>query len=334
MAVEPNPFFEPSFVIPAAAALGATGVHLLFHDRGGDWTGCLPVQVTRALGKPISISTWRHPYSFLGTPLVNRDHVEEFAVAFASSINSGEHGRFAMLRRSSEGVVLQAIRTAMREAGRTRVIFERAYERATLDRRPEADYLGGLKPRRRREFHRQRRRLGEELGEEIVVHDRSDNPTGAEDFLRLEASGWKGRNGTAMASTEGAAEMLRAIYAEFAKNDRLQLLSLEAGRRTIAMKLNINAADTLFCFKIAFDERLSNYSPGVQLEIDNVEIFHEHRAERKMDSCAESNNEMINRLWPDRRSIITLMFGPPGPTGWMTSQALNLAYEIRTRRNS
>ncbi len=34
-------------------------------------------------------------------------------------------------------------------------------------------------------------------------------------------------------------------------------------------------------------------------------MFHEDRAEQWQDSCADPDNEMINRLWPDRRRLST-----------------------------
>ncbi len=331
-AAEPNPFFELPFVTSAAAALQATDVHLLLDDRGERWTGCIPTRVTRVLGRPLLLSSWKHPYSFLGTPLVDRDLVNEFAQAFARDVAAGEHGRFAMLRRCSDDVVLRAIREAARENG-LRTVFEQADERALLKRREAATYLEEVKPHHRREIRRLKRRLGEELGEEPTVQDRTDGLAAIEEFLRLEAMGWKGREGTAMAQSTGSAGLFHEICTRFAEKDRLQMLSLEAGGRVAAMKCNISAGDTLFCFKIAFDENLRRYSPGIQLEIENVELFH-GRDESQMDSCAEPTNEMINRLWPDRRAIVTLTLGPQGLIGRLGGRALGAAYTTRTRRNA
>jgi CelD/BcsL family acetyltransferase involved in cellulose biosynthesis len=43
-AVEPNPFFEPDFVVPAARRLGTRPGFLLVAEDGGDWAACLPVR--------------------------------------------------------------------------------------------------------------------------------------------------------------------------------------------------------------------------------------------------------------------------------------------------
>jgi hypothetical protein len=178
-------------------------------------------------------------------------------------------------------------------------------------------------------MNRLRRRLGEELGGDPETRDRSAEPDAPDDFLRLEASGWKGREGTAM-SSDGAAGLFAEICDEFRRMDRLQLLSLEAGGKVAAMKCNLSAGDTLFCFKIAYDEALGHYSPGVMLEADNVAVFHEQRPmQRLMDSCAQPGNEMINRLWPDRRSIATLTLGRRGPASGLLGLAHRFATQMR-----
>ena len=100
--------------------------------------------------------------------------------------------------------MLAAIKEAVEAEPRTTTVYETPSERAMLERRPEDDYLSGMKTKRRRELDRQRRRLGEELGGEGPAEtvDRSEDPDAVADFLRLEAGGWKGREGTAMAAQE------------------------------------------------------------------------------------------------------------------------------------
>lgn len=331
-AIEPNPFFERSFLLAAARFLAPAGVFLLVAEYDGGWYGCLPVVPKGFRGRPLLLRGWQHPYSFLGTPLVDRDLTREFAEELAREAGGRRPGRLLVLRRCSEGPVLAAIEAAVAASPRARILARRREERAALERRPEPTYLDEVSPHHRRELRRLRRRLGEELGAEVTVRERSDDPTAVDDFLRLEASGWKGSEGTAM-SASGDAELFRALCGEFANEGRLQMLSLEAEGRIAAMKCNIKAGDVLFGFKIAFDDALRRFSPGIQLEVENVDVFH-RRDEQTMDSCATPTNEMINRLWPDRRAIVKLMLGPGGPIGWIGSRALDAAYAIRTRRTA
>jgi len=335
-AAEPNPFFEPAFLLPAWQAHGAEDeVSLLVYSQEGDWLGCSPVTVRRMRGGPRLLSTWTHAYSYLGTPLVDRDHVDGFGTAFAGLLEAREHSRFAVLRLIGEGAVLDAIRGGIEDSDSLRSIYEDSYERAALRRHGQPDYLEWMKPHRRRELKRLRRRLEDGVGG-LEVQDRSNDSGAVDDFLRLERSGWKGQAGTAMAARAQDGEMFRRLCSAFAGENRLQLLALQAGERALAMKCNLIAGDAVFCFKIAYDEQYARFSPGVLLEVDNIELFHDRRREALMDSCADPNHPMINRLWQERRTIVTTMIGPRGPLGWAavnSRAALQAARAGRMRRH-
>jgi len=112
---------------------------------------------------------------------------------------------------------------------------------------------------------------------------------------------------------------------------RLQILTLGTADRAAAMQCNLTAGDTLFCFKVAYDDELARFSPGVQLELAAVDVFHAAGALALVDSCAEPDNELINGLWPDRRTLTTLVFPAAGARGRMRLSALGLGAAVRRR---
>jgi len=178
-----------------------------------------------------------------------------------------------------------------------------AFDRPVLKRRAEPTYLEEtLSARRRKELRRLERRLAEQLGAPLRVVDRCDHAAVRDDFVRLEASGWKGRAGTAIASSDAHRRCFDETSAAFAEAGRLQLLALEGGGRTVAMQWNLLAADAIFCLKVAYDEELASCSPGTQLEVSAIEAFHRRADINWIDSCTTPDNELINRLWPDRRT--------------------------------
>jgi hypothetical protein len=156
----------------------------------------------------------------------------------------------------------------------------------------------------RKELRRQRRRLGEQgcLKTGVLQPDDEVGPW-LEQFFALEASGWKGQEGTAL----GGDPAQRGYFEEIARaahaRGRLMLLGLFLDGKPVALKCNFLARPGAFAFKIAFDERFNRFSPGVQLEIDNVQAMHERAELQWMDSCAKGKHFMINRLWSGRRAV-------------------------------
>ena len=89
-------------------------------------------------------------------------------------------------------------------------------------------------------------------------------------------------------------------------------MALRLGGKAVALKHNLFAGDGSFAFKITFDESFARYSPGVLLELENIERLHRMPWLRWMDSCAAPNRFMINHLWTARRQIETVFFSTGG----------------------
>jgi CelD/BcsL family acetyltransferase involved in cellulose biosynthesis len=329
-ALTPNPFFEPAFVLPAERHLRGRRIRLLVaRDRSGRWIGAMPVRQSarwRQLPVP-AVAAWHHEYSYLGAPLLARGSEAEGLVELLRAAR--RRAPVVALEQLPADEIGGPLREACEHLGADPVVWAET-ERAFLRRRADpGDYLL-LRSKRLRELRRQRAALGRELGGDPVVCERAGEAAAVDRFLALESAGWKGDNGTAM-SHAGADEFFRAICAGFADAGRLQLLALEAGGRTVAMKCNLIAGEAVFCFKIAHDPALARSSPGVQLELENVERFHERPELAWMDSCADPDNQMINRLWADRRNLCTIIVPCGGVVGRAARTDAVVASSIRRR---
>ena len=331
-AVEPNPFFEPAFVLAAAEHLAEPGTSLLVAEDAEGWRACLPVQTARIARVVPGLRTWRHLYCFLGTPLL--DAGAEGPAARTLLAAGVKAGRPLTLESIADGgPASAAVRRAAGELGLVGVV-ETSHDRALLERTSGGDPADGLGGHHRRELNRLGRRLETELGGELSVSDEAGSDAALDRFLELERSGWKGRGHTALGSSPAHAAFFRSVCRAFAADGRLQLLALSAGNRTVAMKCNLIAGEGGFCFKIAYDEELRRFSPGVQLERENLRNFHARRTERWQDSCADPENEMINRLWPDRRRIWTSVVARRGALAAVSRHAIRAAKAVRGRKES
>jgi CelD/BcsL family acetyltransferase involved in cellulose biosynthesis len=331
-AIEPNPFFEPELLVPAAHLYGGVDLGLI-EDEDGRLHGALPLRRAsrwRRIPAP-TLSVWRHSDSYLGTPLLGPEApVQALGALLDHARTEARAGLVAFEWIGTGGPVDAALRHAAVNRGLDPIEYE-AFDRAALVRRVEPDYLEATVSKgRARELRRLRRQLAEQAGAPVEVTDRTGDPMAVEDFLAAEASGWKGTQGTAFLSSPAYADFFREVCRRFAAAGRLQFLVLSAGGNDIAWKVNFVAGDGVFCFKIAFDGERARFSPGIQLELDFVEIFH-GTVSTWSDSCAAPDNEMINRLWPDRRSLATLLVPTGGLRGAASRQSALTAMAVRRR---
>ncbi len=314
--VEPNPFYEADFLVPACRYLRhAKGVVLLVAEDAGRLHACLPVRratAPRILRAPV-ISSWRHPYGFLGTPLVAPERgVEAVASLLTTLTSAGPWRRLVVLELiGDDGPIAAYFRRAAAEL-RLTVHVHTAWERAVFRCQDSVDPVPPSVRKERRAKARQWRRLSGDRGDPAVV-DRVQEPDASSRFLALEASGWKGRAGTALACRAKDAAFYREVTSRFRASGRLRLYSLEVGGETLAMQTDLCAGSCLFDWKVAYDERFARYGPGTQLQLRVVDLAREQGV-HWIDSCSDGEDERQLRLSADHRRIATLAIGG---SGWM-----------------
>ena len=307
----PNPFIDVDFLRPAAAFLPeAKGMRLLVGEDHGDLMWLMPLVPASHMGGVPVLPGLRNFFETnpLGQPLIVAG--QESAASRSLLRYLSDNRRAFWLRLVMLDADDKFARSLIEAAGH---VFVDVGARGVVVRRPEPTYLSGHK-KMKHELRRLRRRFEESEGETLDVVDCSADPHAVDDFLALEASGWKGRVGSGFAMRPGHAEFLKQMCGNFRASGRLQLWSLRAGDQNLAMKLMLAANDTLFDFAIAFDERYASLSPGLQLQVEGFQLFHDQPQFQMMDSCADPHNAMANRLCPDRRSVVNVTIGS-GPFG-------------------
>ena len=327
---EPNPFYEPWVLLPALQHFGRGRVEVLlaFAPHPSRVKGkrllCGLMPVTQRRGR---LELWRHPYCYLGAPLLRRGFERRCLASFLDALAA----RTQVVRLEDvpgDGPVRGHLVDELNERGWQHLVSA-SYTRAVLKRAPSAeDFLARAVPgKRRKEWRRQRSRLGE--AGRLTTHELSpdeDPRRFVQEFCALEGAGWKGREGVDAARDLAFIEELSAGAARGGKQ---QLLALRLDEKAVALKWNLFAGDAGFAFKITFDESFARFSPGVQLELDNGERAHQLPRLRWMDSCAAANRFMINHLWPDRREMQTIFFSTGRPLGAITVAAVPLLHFVR-----
>jgi CelD/BcsL family acetyltransferase involved in cellulose biosynthesis len=334
-AIEPNPFFEPEYLLPQARALGGLGdVALAVVTDGDAWTACMPVRRLRSWHRiPIaSLSTWRGSEalpSLVGTPLLS---APEAAAPLVRGLVSTAGSSFVALEwLVADGPAYGPISDAITRSGLRCIEFERL-ERAFLTRRPQDDYFErSMKGKHRGVMRRRWKKLDAQLGGEPQVVDVTGDSAAVEELIEIEGASRLAAGGMVLRADPAYEQFFREMCAGFAAAGRLQLHALRYGDQTLAIRCNLLADPGIFYFKVAYAETFAEFSPGIRLEVASFHLFHERAQSEWIDSCSDPNNETMNRLLPERRPLVTLVLVKPGVRAALTAGALRTGRRLRER---
>jgi CelD/BcsL family acetyltransferase involved in cellulose biosynthesis len=308
-AAEPNVFAESWFLRPALECFDPRGqVQIFAYWQEDRLCGLLPLASERRYGRwtITHVQNWLHHNAFLGTPLIRKGREQGFWTAFLAQLDvqPGQALFFHGHTLDSDGPAIAALEAVCQAQGRRLALVQqsqRAFLRNGLA--PDAYLDAAMRSKKRKELRRQRNRLSE-MG--ALTFARDDSTTGlaewTAEFLALEERGWKGRNGSALASAETTRALFAEVVAGAATQGKLERLDLRLDGKPLAMLVNFHTHEGSFSFKTAFDEDYARFSPGVLLQIENLALL-DRPDFRWCDSCAVEGHPMIDSLWTERRRV-------------------------------
>src|SRR6202035_3485490 len=124
-----------------------------------------------------------------------------------------------------------------------------------------------------------------------------------EDFFTLESRGWEGKAGTAAALDDDIRGFITAAVAGLAAEGKVAINRIFIDGRAIAITITLRSADTAWFWKIVYDEKFAQYSPGVVLTFAVTEDLVEDTRLVRTDSCATANHPMIDHIWRERMTL-------------------------------
>lgn len=332
-AAEPNPFFEPWYLLPSLENFAKPDEAPIFASfDGARLTGIFPLTSSHSYYKyPVPHQAgWTHDNMFCGAPLAAKGHEHAFWQSLLDHIDqsAGRSLFFHVSALPAEGPMAHALSDVCDAQSRTAAVVH-SHSRAMLrsDMTAEEYFAASLKNKRRKELRRQKRRL-EELGE--LTFSRQTEAAGAaewtQEFLELERAGWKGDQGSALADATATRTLFEAALSGAAQAGRLERLTLRLNDKPIAMLANFITQPGSYSFKTAFDEEYSRFSPGVLLQQENLALL--ERADVDWcDSCAAAGHPMIEHIWREKRRMISVSAAIGGPlrramfAGWLRAES-------------
>lgn len=314
-AMTANPFYARAGVCAAMALPEAGDPRLLLVWSGRELLGLLPILVRRRRGVPLWIENWDTRLRALGEPLVRAGAEDTFwRVALPLLARApGQWLRLSALDGDSPSTHALLARLARDGRAHDRT---REYARAELRGGLSAEQHAAAHVRGKvlKEHRRLRARLADRgaLCFERLAPEASAGPW-IDALFALEESGWKGRKGVAAAADPATETCFRAVIEAAHADGTLDFHRMTVGGTPIAMLANLERGDEAFQLKIAYDEEWAAFSPGVLLEMAYLSHALDVRGLARVDSCARAGHPMIDRLWPDRRRIVSLVVPHPDP---------------------
>ncbi len=340
-AVEPNGYYLPDWELAVNAfASGRTGASALgawsdaAQDGAARLIGLMPVvAMSRAYKIPLPALASAHPYGTLCTPLLDRDAAPAAAAQLMRAARKA--GAHALILReiSLDGAAMKAFDEVLRHEGLRPHVLQ-SHLRACLDATRDADQLlrDALGHKKLKELRRQRHRLAEYGAIRFEVARRPQQVAAAlETFLGLEASGWKGKRGTALMQDEGDVSFIRRAAPALAANGQCEIVTLHADIMPVAAAIVLRHQDRAFYFKLGIDERFAKFSPGVQLTLDLTRHLCADPAIATADSTAAADHPMINPIWRGRFAIgdVLIPLRRNDPVVPLIHAALTLRRQVR-----
>jgi hypothetical protein len=323
-AVEPNPLFEADCVIPAARHLpNGADVSLVIAEEEGRFFGCFPVM--RVPGNVRPSTTWRgvrrpafttqvRRATYDGTPLVSGERGVEAATVLLSALidrsRAEDAGILVLESLDDDGPVSTSVTSAAKKLKLPTYTY--SWPRPVVRRRDGLTYRSIHSDDTLEKLARKRRRLGERLGGEVQLIDRSADPSAVDTLIAMEAAGWKAKDGGALLSHPGEPKWFREMCDRFRSAGRLLLYTLQVGETIVAMQLMLRAGEGLFDLIMTYDEDYSRHSPGIQLILDFIDHFHDETDALWLDTCTYEDNETWLRMCPDRRTVSTVVLAVGG----------------------
>jgi CelD/BcsL family acetyltransferase involved in cellulose biosynthesis len=312
--IEPNAFFDPGFSLAASRfALGGKGSQTLVAFDGAKRSrilGLLPVvSAWHAYRLPLPAFVALQPYSPLTSPLLAKDNAVAAAGALIDGAAAAGGHLLVLPHLALDGPAATALKAAMAERGLTAWI-DNLHERAAFEvSRDAEDYLrNGMGAKRLKEMRRLRNRLSDEGEVSFAIADSPQTIAPALDrFLDLEARGWKGQMGTGLGQSAGDAEFIRTAATSMGARGNFEVMELTLNGVPIASGLVMKQGDRAFFFKIAYDETMGRFSPGVQLTLELTKRFSEDESIALVDSTANAGHPMIDHVWRERLAVGDLL---------------------------
>jgi CelD/BcsL family acetyltransferase involved in cellulose biosynthesis len=298
--LECNVFFGPDLLEPLATGpLGDSSFRVLLAWRQGpggrSLAGFMPLHLSTSPLAPVR--GFKHHYVVGSTPLIDSFQPLEAANALLHGLTEIRPG--ALLILDDVRLDWPTWQTFVKAAQGARCVFEEqdVTLRAGVSPASGTEHLKGKISQNVRRCSAKLSALG--AWSVSTPMDVDAAREGFEALLSIEASGWKGEAGTALASNPDTLAFARKAFdpANLRPTPLFSILRLE--QRAVAVSMNLIGHDNAANLKCAYDETYAACSPGVLLDVALADELRRTSFTPMIDSVALPGHP-VERVWPER----------------------------------
>jgi CelD/BcsL family acetyltransferase involved in cellulose biosynthesis len=310
-AAEPNVFMHPAAMQMAERHLrDRTCITLLAWQRSagqaklaGLWAFSVGQLWHSSLGV---LKAPPFPHAYLATPVTDRALADAALNAMLDYIaHDARLPKTLVLDAiATDGPTMQALTRVLQARASVPCVLAQARRPMLVSKLDGKQYLEqALSASSRKKLRQHRRRLEEKGALESRIGATPDAVRGAfDEFLTLEAAGWKGRRGSALSCNEAEAAFARGMVAALAARGEAAVHGLYLSGKPVSLQVVLRAGSTAFTWKTAYDESLGDFSPGMLLLEDYTKAFLADDGIACVNSCAYDESGFMSS-WSERQTI-------------------------------
>lgn len=312
----PNVFMNPELVRIAGECYPEMRCRaLLAWQELGDaprLVGIWAFAVGRAARSLIPVQVLTAPpmaHAYLATPVIDRSFLDDTLDAMLQCI-AEDHALpkiVSLEAMASDGATMQALlRVLAIRRSAPCVLCESSRPKLASDLGGKQYLEKALSSSSRKKLRQHRRRLAERGAlESSIIAEPAAVRQALDEFLQVEASGWKGRQHTALLSHKADAAFARAMIDALAARGDAAIHALYLDRKPVSVQIVLRAGAAAFTWKTAYDEKLHDVSPGMLLLEDYTAAFLSDESIKFVDSCAFDDSGFM-ATWTERQKMASL----------------------------
>lgn len=318
--LEPNLYFEPAVLGAATRGMGGgRAVMALVVADGSGWLAFLPFE---SVGRN---RLWPARHASLDGPFVERFAALRAPLLDAARPRLAVESLVAALRARRRALGQAIDLPLLRASGDTTTLLLEAFARAGMpvrewDRISRGAFVPGrgvraelgpeMSASRRKNLRRRRRHLAEALGEELRIVDATSEPGVVEQFLDLEAAGWKGdrdRGGQARRVVPGAATWFAGLVEAYRERGEAHVLRVGPAAEPVYLAVRVRRDGVVFSISDAYAPAWSAHSPGAWGRLLGMRLLAEAPGTVLVDSCVDPRRYPDETLlYPDRVDLVSV----------------------------